>query len=57
MDMAKNIFCRAIATILMGSAFKASKHFLFRRALFGERVHALLIFVATRLLEKGPRQW
>ncbi len=57
MDMAKNIFCRAIATILMGSAFKASKHFLFRRALFGERVHALLIFVATRLLEEGPRQW
>ena len=57
MDRAKNIFCRAIATILMGSAFKASILFLFRGALFGERVHALLIFVATRILEEGPRQW
>ena len=57
MDTAKNIFCQAIATILMGSAFKASKHFLFRGALFSERVHALLIFVATRILEEGPMQW
>ena len=57
MDMAKNIFCRAIATIQMGCAFKASIHFLLRGALFGERVHALLIFVATRILEEGPRQW
>ena len=55
--MAKNIFCRAIATIQMGCAFKASIHFLLRGALFGERVHALLIFVATRILEEGPRQW
>ena len=57
MDTAKNIFCQAIATILMGCAFKASIHFLIRGALFGERVHALLIFVATRILEEGPRQW
>ena len=57
MDMAKNIFCRAIATILMDCAFKTSIHFLFRGALFGEHVHALIIFVATRILEEGPRQW
>ena len=57
MDTAKEIFCRAIATILMGCAFKASILFLLWGALFGERVHALLIFVATRILVEGLRQW